>query len=260
VRNVLRQWRELSFEKKLGLVIVPLLVAAIGVTVPILTSGHGSSEPTGALVPAAKENLQIEDLTVSGGDPNVPINKPLKPTTVEVTVRNAGNLVSVIKRIAFSVRAFDVVRGCQVGGGLEPSKNYDVVLPAHPQIGQVLTYVVKQAVPAKSADDFTVRLDLQEPARQDRDAIYQLDVLLFHDQAQKPLRAGTVLVSVPFVPRGEFWSQLTAAGRKEAKTPDNVAWKQCLMRNEETYKRMLQLAGERSPLMTLAWLRRESIP
>src|SRR4051812_18096063 len=39
------RWRDLSLEKKLGVVIVPLAVALIGVGVPRILDGHSKDEP-----------------------------------------------------------------------------------------------------------------------------------------------------------------------------------------------------------------------
>ena len=54
-----RQWAELPFEKKLGVVIVPIVVAAIGVTVP-LVSPRSNREPEGTPSPDGSAALAIE--------------------------------------------------------------------------------------------------------------------------------------------------------------------------------------------------------
>jgi hypothetical protein len=254
MRSVLREWRELSFEKKLGLVVVPLLGTVIGVTVPILASGHGSSKPSEATAPT--ENLQVVDLAVSGGEPHGPIGPPLKPPTIDLTVRNVGQVVSIVKRIGFRVRATGFVKICQAGGGLEPSKNYNILLPPHARSGELLMYKVSQQIAPNAADRFTIRFDIPEPDRQLGYYMYQLDVLLFHDQAKRPVPAGTVVISAPFLPTGDvFWSGVPANQRASYEIPGSAEVKACLVANEATYKRMLSIDGERSPLMTRARLK-----
>jgi hypothetical protein len=256
VAKLVRQWQALSFEKKLGGVAVPLAAALIGVGVPMLTSSHASPHVVAPNPPARHENLQVIDLTVSGGESAVSLNEQDKPSRIDLTVRNAGNLVSVIKRIGFRVRATGFVAICQAGGGLEPSRNYNVLLPPHPRLGQVVAYKVSQEIAPGAADRFTLRVDVPEPDRQLGDYIYQLDVLLFHDQDEQAVRAGTVLVSAPFVPDGDFfWSGVADKYRHSYEIPGSEAAKQCLVRNEATYKRMLSLRGERSRRMTTAVLR-----
>jgi hypothetical protein len=252
MRGLVQRWRELSFEKKLAGVIVPVLVTAISVTVPILAGGSGSKETpvAAASPPAHTAKLQVLDLAVSGGNPGVLLRDRPTPSKIDLTVRNAGSLVSVLTRLGLRVRATGFVAICQAGGGLEPSKNYDVLLPPRAHIGQLIRYKLSQQVAPNNADRFTVRVDVPEPARQLGTYLYQLDVLLFHDQARAPVKAGTVIVAAPFVPTPpDFWSAAPAKWRAEFAGAASGPVKECMMKNEAVYRTILALKGERSSLL-----------
>jgi len=251
--NLRQQWSELSLEKKLSIAVVPLTVALIGALVPVLVARGGSGDAAPATsaassAPASAPGLEVIDVAVGGGEV-----RGRGPTQlVDITIRNAGTLVSVVKRIGFRVRASELLTICQAGGGLEASATYDVLFPGETEPGTVLEQKVSQQIAPGEADRFTVHLDVKEPERQLGEHLYQLDVLLYHDTAREPLRAATVVVSVPSVPdEGYFWSAVPEAARPGYEQPAAGEVKQCLVDNESKYTRMLALDGERSPLLTL---------
>jgi hypothetical protein len=121
-----------------------------------------------------------------------------------------------------------------------------VQLPTDAAKGETVDAKISQQVQPGDADRFDIRLDVPEPERRTGFWLYQLDVLLRHDAAPKPLQAGTVLVVVPYLPVPEvFWS-----GTKN-KDDRGASEKRCLQDNEATLERMLALDGERSPRMSL---------
>lgn len=254
MRNLKRSWADLPLEKKLGSVIVPLLVAAIGAGVPLLLAGgeDGSSEVAQHGSPSSQ--LEMIDLAVTGGSPR---GNPQAIQRIDLTVRNAGDLVSIVKRIGFRVRASGLLKICQAGGGLEPSERYRVMLPPNPMLGQLVKAKVSTQIKSGDADRFTVGLDVPDPARQEGDRLYQLDVLLYHDTAQEPVRAGTVLVSAPYLPdKYYFWSGYREFSRSDlVGDPAGRRVAECLDNNEAVLKKMLNLDGERSAGLSLTLLR-----
>lgn len=252
--NLRRNWAELSFEKKLSIVVIPVLLGTIAAGVPLLAgSGDGSSTgSSGSDTGRPRSNLEVVDLTVTGGSPR---GEPKAIQTIDVTVRNAGDLVSVVKRMGFRVRAAALLEICQAGGGLEASERYKVILPPDPQRGQLVEAKVSQQIGPGRADRFTLGLDVPEPARQDGDRIYQLDVLLYHDTTKRPIHAGTVLAAAPYLPdKSYFWSGQINPKSEQWGGPDSPVW-QCLDNNEAALKRMLALSGQRSPELSDALLR-----
>lgn len=235
------QWNDLGLEKKLGVVVVPLVVAAVTVGVPLL-AGHGGP-------PEPKPKLELVDLAVRSGDSgrlirirrnHDPEFTPFKPPRADITVVNSGKLVSVVKRIDFNVVDSGLVRICQGGGGLEPSKNYKVLLPPSPHRSDSIRFKVSQQVPPGRADRFTVSFDVPEPARQEGDRLYALDVLVYHDTAGRPIRAGRILIAAPLDPDTRYFDRVQ---------------RPCSTHNEQVFRRLFAVRATRAPNLTLAVLR-----
>ena len=204
--NLRRQRSELAFEKKLSIVIVPVLLALIGIAVPVLQLASGDDDAEGERPPPADSQLEVIDLAVTKGERNI---EPRVPQSIDLTVRNRGKLVSIVKRVDVRVRETGFVEICQAGGGLSPSKAYQLLLPPKASAGQVLESKVSQEIAPGAADRF---VEVPEPDRQLGSYLYRLDVLLEHDTAKKPMKAGTVLVSAPFMPMPQdFWSAVDQA-------------------------------------------------
>jgi hypothetical protein len=134
------------------------------------------------------------------------------------------------------------IENCEGGEGLPPSVEYDVILPASPDVGDVVEADVSQQVPGNSADRFILRLRTPGENSGDGTRLYQLDVELVHDAVARPLEAGTVLVAVPFDPD----SRLLSPGSEVAPEP-LVA---CYEANVARFLDFLELEGERSPELT----------
>jgi hypothetical protein len=236
----------LGYVTQIGIILAA--VAGIIGGVASLTGGGGSSDgaSAGTFTPASK--LQVVDLAVSGGVERQCINDPPGPQRLDLTVRNVGDQPAVVKRVGLRVRATGYLRIPQAGGGLEPSKNYDILLPANPRLGQLFIYKVSQEVKARGDDRFTLRLDEPQQARQGGDRLYQLDMLLYHDTATTPIDAGTAIVSTPFIPdKSFFWAGVLPVMRPSYKGSGPLM---TMKENEKTLRRMLALPGERAPELT----------
>jgi hypothetical protein len=237
--NLRRSWAALSFEKKLSIVVIPLLLAVIGTGVPLLAAGSGGDEnkpPSPKAAPRA--DLQVIDLAVTGGDDDSPLQ------AIDVTVRNAGDLVSIVKRMGLRIRASAPLKVCTGGGAgpLPSSQRYEALLPLRPAPGQRVEVKLSQQVGAGEVDRFTVALNVPDTALF-RTRLYQLDVLLYVDTDERPLRAGTVVASAPFPP-DEFdfpagWPAATVRAHED-----------CFMANQANFERTLALEGERAPALS----------
>jgi len=192
--------------------------------------------------------LEVVDLVVTGGQQQEWLSDPPSvPEAIDVTLRNVGDTTSVIKRALFTVRAFGRVRVCEAGGAMEPTKQYDLMLPPAPKIGQSIELKVSQQLAPDEADRFTFSLGVRDWQLGDGAYLYQLDVFLAYDTAAQPLRAGTVLVAVPFTPQAmDFWEY---PGPPTSFDPayNPVEQVPCYAENRRTYLRMLALEGARVP-------------
>jgi hypothetical protein len=268
VRKLRQQWTDLSLEKKLGFA-VPLVIACVtGVVVPVFLAGGSGSGPQ---PPNEESELEIVDLAVTGGQlqsesPAAAKRAVENTQALDITVRNAGELVSVMTAIGFRILDAGFLQICQAGGGLEPSESYDVQLPATAEIegdqvvaspdeveGKLVEDKLSQEIRPGQADRFLVRLDVAEPERQLGSHLYQLEVVLYHDGDPEPTSAGNVLVSVPFLPNPfNFWSSIPPEARRSGfRGAAGAAARECYQRNDAVYKEMLALDGERSPELTL---------
>jgi hypothetical protein len=250
-----RNWAELPLEKKLGTVFVPLLIAAIGVAAPLLLGGGGNG---GEGEPEPETQLETIDLAVTGGSP---AGVPQAIQKIDLTVRNSGDLVSIVKRIGFRIRASALVKICTgAGAGLEPSERYKaVMLPPNPSEGQIVKTKVSQEIKPGEADRFTVGLDVPNPEKVEGKRIYQMDVLLYHDTEQEPAEAGTVLAAAPYLPeKWDFWSGQNTSRSELIGQSGGPEIARCLDRNEATLKKMLVLGGERAPGLSLGVLHESS--
>jgi hypothetical protein len=222
------KWSEIPFERKMAMFVAPIFVAvASALLIRLLSDG---SEDT---------KLEVVDLVVGGGAIR-DVGEPADPPFIDITLRNAGDLISIVKRARFTVRSFGTIERCDGGAGLDPSVQYDVELPVDPQPGETHEVKVSQQVPPNGADRFTFRLGVPEADPQFGLYIYQLDVALFHDTEERPLPVGTVLVSAPTLPNPFSLDPGGAQG----------LLRDCYERNIATFNRMIQLEGERSPQFT----------
>lgn len=255
-----QKWNSIAFEKKMAMFVAPVFVAVVsGVLIQVLSgaansnSGQTESPPT----PPAT-NLELIDLAVGGGHrgqlstegSNGLEAAPDVPQFIDVTLRNSGSLVSVVKRASLRVVDFGFLEICEAGGGLEPSEEYNVVLPPRPQIGDVVEVKVSQEIPPNDTDRFTFQLSVPPNDMQLGTYLYQLEIAFLHDTESVPVQVGTVLVSVPYLPDPEYFDPAGA--------PETSPVGQCYRKNRETFARMLRVEGERSPNLSAEMLTEES--
>jgi hypothetical protein len=96
---------------------------------------NDGATPNGETTEQPGSNLEVIDLAVTSGSPR---GRPDAIQKIDITVRNAGDLVSVVKRLGFRIRARGLLEICQAGGGLEASETYKVELPPNPAPGDVV--------------------------------------------------------------------------------------------------------------------------
>jgi hypothetical protein len=252
------QWASISLEQKLAMFVAPVVVFVVTtmlipavrdvvwdgfttkptVTVPPTTTTPttttlGEPCPTiGELSPATgsasvrSSGLEVVDV--------VPCD-----SRIEISMRNVGRLVSVVKRAEFRVRAMQTIEThCRGPGAALPiSRTYDLRLPAYDGVGQVVGVTVRQQLKPNEADAFAFRVGLAGVLLGDEDPrLYQLDVLIYHDREPKPIKAGIVILAVATPGRVSFEPSEDADSEERA----------CVRGNVEALRTMLALDGVRS--------------
>jgi hypothetical protein len=252
------QWASISLEQKLAMFVAPVVVFVVTtmlipavrdvvwdgfttkptVTVPPTTTTPttttlGEPCPTiGELSPATgsasvrSSGLEVVDV--------VPCD-----SRIEISMRNVGRLVSVVKRAEFRVRAMQTIEThCRGPGAALPiSRTYDLRLPAYDGVGQVVGVTVRQQLKPNEADAFAFRVGLAGALLGDEDPrLYQLDVLVYHDREPKPIKAGIVILAVATPGRVSFEPSEDADSEERA----------CVRGNVEALRTMLALDGVRS--------------
>lgn len=252
------QWASISLEQKLAMFVAPVVVFVVTtmlipavrdvvwdgfttkptVTVPPTTTTPttttlGEPCPTiGELSPATgsasvrSSGLEVVDV--------VPCD-----SRIEISMRNVGQVVSVVKRAEFRVRAMQTIEThCRGPGAALPiSRTYDLRLPAYDGVGQVVGVTVRQQLKPNEADAFAFRVGLAGALLGDEDPrLYQLDVLVYHDREPKPIKAGIVILAVATPGRVSFEPSEDADSEERA----------CVRGNVEALRTMLALDGVRS--------------
>src|SRR6266542_1138130 len=171
------QWASISLEQKLAMFVAPVVVFVITavliptvrdavreaftthptVTTPTTTitedpcSSIGKPSPTTGSAPDRSSGLEVVDL--------VPCD-----SRIEISMRNIGRLVSVVTQAEFRIRAMQTIDiHCRGSGAALPiSQTYDLILPAHDGVGQVVGVAVRQPKPI---DAGTIVLAVGSPGR-----------------------------------------------------------------------------------------------
>jgi hypothetical protein len=117
---------------------------------------------------------------------------------IKLYLHNKGDRRSVITGAIFTLRKFVAVPPCGVGAGIMVSASYDVELPRDLAEGQTVEVPMKQQVGPDETDGVERRVG-REFADEDMglEYLYQLDIALRHDDLDKPLAVGTVLIELP---------------------------------------------------------------
>jgi hypothetical protein len=131
VSSLRKQWEETSFQWKFGIVVA----IGSGIILPILffvLPRLGDSRDV---------QLEVVDVVTAAGTPE-------RHPVIDVTVRNTGEAVSIIKRASFRIREFDRLDDCGLYPGYAgPTGRYEVEFPQTPQDGATVEAKVSQEAP-----------------------------------------------------------------------------------------------------------------
>jgi hypothetical protein len=154
------QWARISLEQKLAMFVAPIFVFIVtAVLIPAVrdaiwdafttksSTANPSATDTGrrcgpaeegpspatSSAPSLPSGLEVVDL--------VPCDR-----RIEISMRNVGAHVSVVKRAEFRVLAMETIDAfCHGAGSLVPiSETYDVQLPAYNGVGQMAPVTLRQ--------------------------------------------------------------------------------------------------------------------
>lgn len=244
------QWASISLEQKLAMFVAPVVVFIV----------------TAVLIPAVRDVVRdaftteptvTTPTTTTTGEPCLTTGEPFRPTAsapvrssglevvdlvpcdsrIEISMRNVGRLVSVVKRTEFRVLAMQTIDHCHPTAVLPTSHTYDLQLPAYDGVGQVVGVTVRQQLKPNEADAFAFRVGLAGALPGDGDPrLYQLDVLVYHDTEPKPIDAGTIVLAVVMPGRLSFEPSEDADSQERA----------CVRGNVRALRTMLALDGVRS--------------
>jgi hypothetical protein len=134
-KSLMARWGERPFEQKMAILAGVLVPLVVGVIVPIVLARDGEPQYSPARLEVV--NLVAKDGSVS--------EKPSEAAAIEVTLRNTGGLVSVIKRVELRVRDFLLIKSCGPHGApLDISARYQAQLPAYDAAGRTVIVDVSQ--------------------------------------------------------------------------------------------------------------------
>ncbi len=222
-----RKWREISFERKIAMFVAPLFVAVA--TALILRVVVDDGVKGGEAKPEVVSVIVTRD------------GSRTSPALVDVTLRNVGEVVSVLTRAELEVADFELFRACSLHGApLEISAKYDVELPGYADEGAVADADLSQELPPNTADRIRLRIFIAdgETVGSLEQRIYRLALRLYHDGRSKPLDAGIVLVALT-LPSFETSFDVNSAEEKD-----------CARRNLSALAGILRLPGRRSGVLT----------
>lgn len=235
-------WRKLLPDNPwaiIGPIIAALTVAGVTAAVKVLTS----SEPAGEL--QGFEPVVANPINKYKGVP-APSNPALtasrqtddsKPR-IEVRLQNTGNRRSVLTSAILTVRKEVTVTPCGLGAGLVVSATYDVLLPNRAVEGQTVEVPINQQLGPDEADRFAFSLGLEDPAKDfGRTLVYQLDVAVRHDNSDKPVDLGRVVVALPGTPPPQYTLPQDIANPQQKCEKDVL----------DKLRQVQQLDGVRSP-------------
>jgi hypothetical protein len=199
-------WRKLLPDNPwaiIGPIIAALTVAGVTAVVTGITSSEPAGELQGFDPVVANPAVNYEGVP----DPSNPALTASRQTDdskprIEVRLQNIGNRRSVLTSAILTVRREVVVAPCGLGAGLLVSATYDVLLPNRAAEGQAIEVPINQQLGPDEADRFTFNLGLEDPAKDfGLTLVYQLDIAVRHDNSDKPVDLGRVVVALPGTPR-----------------------------------------------------------
>jgi type II secretory pathway pseudopilin PulG len=240
--SVREKWQQLSFEKQMSILVVPLIIAVLsGLVIPrvnsLLTRDGKASKLE--VVDLLVRNQVAQYRKTRAGWVQTRDSVP----SVEITLHNTGSQRSIITRARFTIQHFVPISSCVVPTSkLDVSSTYDIELPTKSSVSQTIEVPVSQQLAEDEADKIAFRFGSPiSPGHSDglqEASIYQLGVSLVHDNKKDPIDAGIVIISVPGLPEA-LWTV--------ASDPNLTTYcKQRLQSNTAAVQAMLALPGERS--------------
>jgi hypothetical protein len=235
-------WATISFEKKVSMFVAPIVVAvATAVLVPrVAGGGNGGGDGEEGQAVRSNERLEVVDLGVH--------NSP-DGTSIDLSVRNIGELVSVATSARFRIRSFAILGACLPEAYLLPTHKYPLVLPTEDAKGQTRDVKISQEIGPNEADRFTFPVTVDDPQLTSTVSyLYRIDVAVFHDRRPTPVRAGEVWLAEPF-PKEHWFSLRDDLGSD----PFDEEVKQCVEENKADLSAIQRGGAKSSPeLMSFA--------
>jgi hypothetical protein len=143
-----KEWRGVSFEKKLTLFVAPIFVAVTsGLLLRSLTNDSGApvaSVPKGVMLQVLK--VAVDGVEGTGDTP-----------AIDITIKNTGSTIGVITGATLTVRDFARTEAYVMGETLGSSATYGLMLPPDPRSGEIIDVSVSQQLAPNSADRSTSR-------------------------------------------------------------------------------------------------------
>ena len=244
---MLASWRKMAPEKKLAVIVVPVLVGLItGVLTTQINLGIGAltaSDPSAKI--AARETVVLNPAARTRGADLVP--------RAEIVLYNEGDRTAVLNQAEFTVIEHLHLPTCATQGDLGVVKGYDVTLPRAVKTGAVFK---SPPLRRKLAPDEPERLEFRFglPALRrwweddDDNWFYRLDAAVVHDNARQPAELGTVVVALPAGPtEDQIWTE--EADKKLSQLPDSflaAEGEACMKANAAKLSAFLAGPGQRS--------------
>jgi hypothetical protein len=228
------------------------LFAAATVAIALGTSAHGSSHSR--LTPAILQPLSLV------------VKQTQDKPSAEVILHNLGSQRSIVTEAQTQILAAGQLTLCGSQGELDLSENYNVLLPATPAAGEVISTPLHEQLAGDEADRFSLSFatvgsaSLKEFKLPQRIHVYELQLALLHDDQGSPLQLGKVVIAVPTTPRiSEYFltaATTAAAFRRHMMRAFGrrfyVEHRACYRHNGLALKRLLALPGARDPALTAA--------
>ncbi|HEY5708746.1 MAG TPA: hypothetical protein VIS51_05075 [Solirubrobacterales bacterium] len=194
-------WRKLLLENLWVVIIGPIVVGLAIAGISGAFKGLTSEKP-------GPEIEALESVVRNGASEHEIIDVPNSDfigsrqtgrsrARVEVRLRNTGERRTVITDAVVTIRKLIAVPPCGVGGGIEVSNTYDVVLPRHAAEGDSVEFPINQQIAPDGVDRFVFTVGHSRDAGE---VVYQLDLAVRHDNAKEPSEVGRVLIALPGAP------------------------------------------------------------
>lgn len=196
-------WRKLLLENLWIVIIGPIVVGVAIAGINGAFKGLTSEEPgpeIEALEPVVHNGASdYESINIPNSDFIGSRQTDRSRARVEVRLRNTGERRTVITDAVVTIRKLIAVPPCGVGGGIEVSNTYEVVLSRHAADGDSVEFPINQQIAPDGVDRFvfTVGHDYEDAGLI---FVYQLDLAVRHDNEKEPSEVGRVLIALPGAP------------------------------------------------------------